>query len=307
MTNFSVPQATVIIPAYNAAHTIGQQLQALRDQVDAPDFEILIADNGSTDNLAAAVKPFVERLNVKIIDASAKKGQSYARNLAVARAQTNYILACDADDIVSPYWVAKIYQHILKQDCIVATPIVPFYPHRGEDKPEQYLERATTEPLMGLKHQHFAQSGSTGYRRSSFIEVGGMDETYQGGSEDIDFSWRLTETGRPLIWEPEAILFNRSRGDDTAVFKQVYRYARENVLLWKRAKDRGVTINSVSFKVAIIRALAVPRLYLKSRDWEQVAGYGGRVGALSGNIQYRLLKKKKNPIFMQDSIPGLKS
>lgn len=125
------PQASIIIPAYNAADTIADQLDALCQQVDAPEFEVIVADNGSTDNLRGAVEPFKQKLNVRVIDASAKKGQSFARNLAVWEAQTNFILSCDADDIVGEHWVNKIYQHISTSDCQVATPTAVFYPHLG--------------------------------------------------------------------------------------------------------------------------------------------------------------------------------
>lgn len=305
MTKFS-PEVSIIIPAFNAAKEIPYQLEALLNQKEAPTFEVIVADNGSTDNLDAAVKKFVDKLDVRIIDASQKSGASYARNIAVHSAQSNLIMACDADDVVSESWVKSIYSIIKDKDCIVATPTASFHPHLGEEPHDVPADRITSHPLVGLNYKPFAQSGTTGYWRSSFIEIGGMDESFQGGSEDIDFSWRLTETGRSLEWAPDAILYYRARSDNKTVFQQVYRYARENVLLWKRAKDRGTIINSVSFKVSILRAAMVPILYIKSRSWNDIAGYGGRLGALSGNIKYRLLKIKANPEFMWDSIPESK-
>lgn len=131
MGKTSTPQASVIIPAYNVADTIADQLDTLCQQVDAPEFEVIIADNGSTDNLRGAVEPFKQKLNVRVINASAKKGQSFARNLAVWEAPTNFILSCDADDIVGEHWVNRIYQHISTSDCQVATPIAVFLPASG--------------------------------------------------------------------------------------------------------------------------------------------------------------------------------
>lgn len=296
------PQASIIIPAYNAADTIADQLDALCQQVDAPEFEVIIADNGSTDTLRGAVEPFKQRLNVRVIDASAKKGQSFARNLAVWEAQTNFILSCDADDIVGEHWVNKIYQHISTSDCQVATPIAVFYPHLVETGPHKYSGNISTEPHISLDYKIFAQSSSTGYRRSTFIEIGGMDETYDRGCEDIDFSWRMVESGRSLVWEQEALLFYRARDEEKDLFMQFFRYRREDILLWKRLKDRGVHLPTFSFAKVCKRALAVLLRYPRRRTRGDLIDYANRIGALSGYVQYRILRQKSKPIFLQDSI-----
>lgn len=299
----SEPLVSVIIPAYNAANFLPYQLDALASQLNAPPFEVIVADNGSTDHIQAVIDNYKNKLNISLIDASDKKGQSYARNLAVFKASTNYILACDADDVVSPNWVSSLSQYILNEDCIVTTPLLPFYPHLGESPETAPESRKTHEMLLGLNKFPFAQGGSAAYRRSSFIEVGGFDESFQGGSEDIDLSWRITDSGRNLYFCEKSWLYYRARENEGNTFLQVYRYARENVLLWKRCKTRGKVINSVSFKIAVIRALAIPYLYARHRKVEDFASYGGRVGALVGNIKYRLLQKKNSPHFIWDSIP----
>ncbi|MGV3246372.1 glycosyltransferase [Rothia sp. 11254D007CT] len=296
------PVVTVIIPAFNAASFISDQLNSLASQLNAPPFEIIIADNGSTDNLSEIIEEYKHLLNISIVDASRKKGQSYARNLAVFKASTDFILSCDADDIVAPNWVSCLSQYILNEDCIVTTPLLPFYPHSGESPETAPASRKTQEMLLGLNKFPFAQGGSAAYRKSSFIEVGGFDESFRGGSEDIDFSWRLTDSGRPLYFCDNTFLYYRARENEGNTYLQVYRYARENVLLWKRCKDRGKYINSVSLKTAVIRAAAVPYLYLRKRSINDIAGYGGRLGALVGNIQYRILKKKESPELIWSSI-----
>lgn len=302
----SEPLVSVIIPAYNAANFLPYQLDALASQLNAPPFEVIVADNGSTDHIQTVIDNYKNKLNISLIDASNKKGQSYARNLAVFKASTNYILACDADDAVSPNWVASLSRYILDEDCIVTTPLLPFYPHLGESPETAPEARKTHEMLLGLNKFPFAQGGSAAYRKSTFIEVGGFDESFRGGSEDIDFSWRITDSGRKLYFCDAACLYYRARENEGKTFLQVYRYARENVLLWKRCKNRGKVINSVSFKISLIRAAAVPFLYARHRSVEDFAGYGGRLGALIGNIKYRLLQQNNSPQLMWESIPETK-
>lgn len=232
----SQPLVSVIIPVYNAADFLPYQLEALAAQLNAPPFEVIVADNGSTDHIKKVIDDFQKKLNISLIDASHKKGQSFARNLAVFKASTNYILACDADDVVSPNWVSSLSQYVLDEDCIVTTPLLPFYPHLGESPETAPESRKTREMLLGLNEFPFAQGGSAAYRRSSFIEVGGFDESFRGGSEDIDLSWRITDSGRNLYFCDKACLYYRARENEGNTFLQVYRYARENVLLWKRCK-----------------------------------------------------------------------
>lgn len=303
----SQPLVSVIIPAYNAADFLPYQLEALATQLNAPPFEVIVADNGSTDHIKKVIDNFQKKLNISLIDASHKKGQSFARNLAVFKASTNYILACDADDVVSPNWVSSLSQYVLDEDCIVTTPLLPFYPHLGESPETAPESRKTREMLLGLNEFPFAHGCSAAYRRSSFIEVGGFDESFRGGSEDIDLSWRITDSGRNLYFCDKTYLYYRARENKGNTFLQVYRYARENVLLWKRCKSRGKLINSVSFKIAVTRALAIPYLYIRYRNFEDFANYGGRLGALAGNIEYRLLQKNHSPQLIWDSISEAKN
>ncbi|HEV3447230.1 MAG TPA: glycosyltransferase family A protein [Gemmataceae bacterium] len=93
------PTITTIIPAYRAAGTIGRALDSVLRQTCRPE-EILVVDDGSPDNLAAAVRPYGER--VTLIRKS-NGGAASARNLGLDRARGELIAFLDADD----YWEAN--------------------------------------------------------------------------------------------------------------------------------------------------------------------------------------------------------
>ena len=91
---------SIIIPCRNAARTIEETLQALADQKWPAAWEVIVADNGSTDNLARVVAKYTLRIpHLRLVDASARRGASYARNIGVNAATGEYILFCDADDV----------------------------------------------------------------------------------------------------------------------------------------------------------------------------------------------------------------
>lgn len=98
----------VIIPALTAAETLPHQLEALANQEGADPFEVLVCDNGSTDGTPDLVPTWADRLNLRLVDASAVKGAAHARNCGALATTAEKLLFCDADDYVSPNWVRRM-------------------------------------------------------------------------------------------------------------------------------------------------------------------------------------------------------
>lgn len=80
-------QLSVIIPCFNGADTIALQLEALLLQQWSSSWEIIVCNNGSTDNSVAVVEQYKAKLpNLRIVDASAKRGVAYVRNVGIEAA-----------------------------------------------------------------------------------------------------------------------------------------------------------------------------------------------------------------------------
>ncbi|HKV06504.1 MAG TPA: glycosyltransferase family A protein, partial [Thermoanaerobaculia bacterium] len=100
---------SVVIPCLNAADTLGVQLEALAGQSWPGEWEVIVADNGSTDGSREVVERYRDRLpNLRLVDASDKRGQAHARNVGAAAATGEAFLFCDADDEVAPGWLAAL-------------------------------------------------------------------------------------------------------------------------------------------------------------------------------------------------------
>jgi glycosyltransferase involved in cell wall biosynthesis len=100
---------TVVIPARNAASTISEQLDALARQIDAPEFEVVVVDNGSNDGTREVVLVHQQTFDrLRLIDEPSKLGANAARNAGVREARTTKVLMCDADDVVTPSWVRSL-------------------------------------------------------------------------------------------------------------------------------------------------------------------------------------------------------
>lgn len=90
----SVPKVSVVIPAYNSSETIGRALDSVFRQSFA-DFEVVIVDDGSTDDLAGALAPYGDRIDLV---RQANAGASAARNCGVRRSRGELLAFLDADD-----------------------------------------------------------------------------------------------------------------------------------------------------------------------------------------------------------------
>jgi len=98
-----VYEVSVIIPAYNRAGLIGETLASVLAQTHPP-AEILVVDDGSTDNTADVVRGFAPRVRYLKIDNS---GPSIARNAGVAATRMPWIAFCDSDDLWRPDRLAR--------------------------------------------------------------------------------------------------------------------------------------------------------------------------------------------------------
>src|SRR5258706_14655857 len=97
---------SVYIPCYNAASYLERALTGLLNQTRPPD-EILIIDDGSTDNTAEVAS----RFPVKVIRHPKNKGLASARNTAFANASFELVAAIDADVFPAPDWLEHLIRH----------------------------------------------------------------------------------------------------------------------------------------------------------------------------------------------------
>lgn len=105
-----MPKASIIVPAFNVADTLPQTLESLLNQT-FEDFEIIVVDDGSSDETAQITRDFAADSRVKLIRQS-NRGLAGARNSGIAHARGKYIGFCDADDLWRPQKLAIHIAHL---------------------------------------------------------------------------------------------------------------------------------------------------------------------------------------------------
>ena len=98
---------SIIIPVYNKAEYVDRCLHSILEQ-DYTNFELIIIDDGSTDESANIIKQFTDSRIIFI--STANKGVSAARNRGMTEAKGQYLLFVDSDDYISPHYLSHIMQ-----------------------------------------------------------------------------------------------------------------------------------------------------------------------------------------------------
>lgn len=235
-TAFDAPAASVVVPVRNAAATIGQQLDALGNQDYSGTWELIIADNGSTDGTAdiALQRAAGFPVQIRIVNASESPGANHARNRGVAAARAQRVALCDADDVVSPSWLRG---HVALLELVDLSAGAGNYfggPNDPVDLDLRGHDRSWHPNGTGLAA---APGCNMAFRRDVWTTIGGFDESIRGGGDDADFAWRAQLAGFRLHHNPAAVVAIRRRGSWRALFLQQYGWASNDRRLARRYRS----------------------------------------------------------------------
>lgn len=219
---------SVVIPTFNAAALLDDQLAALAGQEAAPVFDVIVADNGSSDDLAEVVARWSGTLDVRVVDASERRGPSAARNIGSRHSPAPLLLFCDADDIVAPRWVAELVA-ALRTHAFVGGPCRPFSTRAGIWLP-QYAD--DTLPVA-WDSWTYAFAGNFGVRADVWSALGGFDERLTG-AEEIEFAWRAHQAGHQPVFVRDASLAYRVRPSLRGRLWHEYNSGRGTAMLAER-------------------------------------------------------------------------
>ncbi len=231
---------SVIVPCFNAAETIAVQLDALAAQEWAEPWEIIISNNGSTDDTLAVVERYRERLpNMRIIDASSEKGAAYAINVGARAAKGEAIAFCDADDEVAPGWIAAMGTSLEEHEFVASRFDYEKLNESWTQKRMWVVQEAGLQKTRFHPYMVHAGSCGLGIRRRLHEAVGGFDVTMPV-LWDGDYCFKVQRLGTKLHFEPKATVFVRYRNDLRSAFRQARQWATYNPLLYKRYRTPDV-------------------------------------------------------------------
>lgn len=229
-----IPEASVIIPTYNQRDLLHATLVNLcRQTLPRGAFEVIVADDGSSDDSKAVAESFQDRLRLRYVvqpDLGFRAGT--ARNIGARLATADLLIFLDTGSMVGPSFVVG---HITAHWCpgpplgVIGMsygynpedPINGLDPALLSGAPEILVARHGNDPRFhDIRAEEFARcdgdlsrklvpwmlfwSGNCSVPAAEFRRVGGFDEDYRGwGGEDIDLGRRLARSGLTLQLRPE--------------------------------------------------------------------------------------------------------
>ncbi len=206
--------------------TVRNEEKNIRDLLDSlvtqePPLEVVIVDSDSTDRTTGIVEEYARKYPfVRLFRHGGTRGEG--RNHGAAMARGDVIAFTDGDCIANPFWLKAIREAVRGASVVAGRTIAIGY------KPFEELERVE---LIYEGSDVTYPSCNLAYTRAAFRAAGGFDPWFVT-AEDIDLNLRAVRAGHRIVFAPEAIVYNRTRGS-------VYDFLRQ--ALWNGAGRKQLT------------------------------------------------------------------
>jgi glycosyltransferase involved in cell wall biosynthesis len=267
----------VIIPTFNQAHFLTDAIMSILAQTRPAD-EIIVVDDGSTDDPAAVVARFQ---NIQLIRQD-NRGPSAARNTGLFRSSANYVVFLDADDRLLPTALETGLRCIASRpDCAFVYGAIRSISETGKPNGSNFFIPINGDAhLAFLNNNLISMPAAALYRRSCLLAVNGWDESMRR-CEDHDIYLRMAQR-YAIVGHPDLVAEYRMHGQNTSKnnVEQLKAALRLYDLHETRVATDALTRAALQNGRANKRKNYVPRMLSSARaSWK-----GGDVGDLVRNV-----------------------
>ena len=253
-----MPYFSIIIPSFNRAHIINRAIKGILEQT-FQDFEILIVDDGSTDNTKAILHEYSNDIRVHYIYQQ-NAGVCSARNTGAKATTGDYLIFLDTDDFVEKSWLQDFYDLAIQNKDLLFCSIKIVKPNSSE-----YLVSAL-DPYKNGKIKGSSITGSWALKKDVFFKVGMFDENIKYG-ENIELRFRLDKEKLALgiIDKYNFTYFESIDGGSRNLINKI----NSNLYIIEK---HLVMLNKNS-KLLILYYQNIAVSYAKLKNWNQAAVY----------------------------------
>ena len=220
------PRVSVIVCTYNGSQTIRDCMEGLA-RLEYPDFEVIVVNDGSTDQTAQIVSEYPFRLV-----STENRGLSAARNTGMLAATGDIVAYTDDDARPDPHWLQYLAHAFSKYGFAgVGGPNVA---PAGDGPVADCVANAPGGPVHVLLSDRVAEhipGCNMAFRHDVLQEVGGCDPLYRVAGDDVDLCWRVQEAGGTLGFHPAALVWHHRRNSVKAYWRQQQGYGKAEALL----------------------------------------------------------------------------
>jgi glycosyltransferase involved in cell wall biosynthesis len=243
---------SIIIPTYNGAKRIGKCLEALTQQEYQGEFEIIVVDDGSTDETEEVVQQYSQ---IRLIQ-QPNAGPAAARNQGARVANGDILLLTDDDCVPMPDWISQMVQPFLENPELVGIKGVYRTHQRELTARFVQLEYEDKYDVMAkYAYIDFIDTYSAGYRRDIFLKYDGFDTTFPVAcTEDQELSFRIGRDGHKMKFIPQAIVYHTHPNSVLSYIKKKYKFAFWKMLALKKNPEKltGDTHTPQTMKIQLL-------------------------------------------------------
>ncbi|MGE5160395.1 MAG: glycosyltransferase [Betaproteobacteria bacterium] len=233
------PAVSVLVPAHNEEAVIARSVRAML-AMDYPDFEVIVVDDGSTDDTVGALRRLAGHPRLRIVRKVVNEGKAMALNDALPLARGEVVLILDADAEPAPDLLRWMVPHFAapRVAAVTGNPRV-----RNTDTFLARLQSIEFSSIISLLRRSQRVWGRivtvsgvvAAFRRSALFDVGGFSPEMP--TEDIELTWKLQKKFYDVRYEPRAVCWMTVPVTYRGLWKQRLRWARGLMQVLHKHRD----------------------------------------------------------------------
>ena len=229
----ALPRVSVVICTYNGEATLEETCAAVAE-LDYPDFEVLVVDDGSTD----ASADIAAEHGFRVISTT-NRGLSSARNTGLQAASGEIIAYLDDDAAPDPHWLTYLGDTFARTSfAAVGGPNLPVPDDGAVADAVAAAPGNPTHVLVSDREAEHIPGCNSAFRTDALRAIGGFDPRFRIAGDDVDVCWRLQERGWPIGFCAAAMVWHHRRGTVRGYLRQQRSYGRAEAMLERKWPER---------------------------------------------------------------------
>ncbi len=211
---------TIIIPTLNGKNFLQQTLEAVAKNTEWP-YEVIVVENNSTDGTAEYLKNLDLDIDGQVVYNDINMGFGVANNQAARLAKGNFLCFLNNDTIPTKGWLTAMMKVFEEEDAVGVVGAKLLHPgteviqHAGvvemsDGRPNHvYFGKHSGYPLANKRKQYFAVTFACAVTpKGLFEDIGGFNEDYWCGWEDVEYCQEVHKKGQRVYYEPAAVVYH---------------------------------------------------------------------------------------------------
>ena len=231
------PVAAVVAATYNRAERLKSLVAGLEQQRNVGPFEVIIVDDGSSDDTWAELERLAATSSLKLrpLRLPQNAGPATARNAGWRATTAPVVCFTDDDCVPQPGWLAGLLGTLGDGVDIVQG-------HTAPNPAHEFRRGPFSHTIWVFFEEGYYETCNIAYRREVLERLGGFDQTFRRAyGEDIDLAWRAKEAGARTAFGDDALVFHEITPSSYKAFcREIKRPAESGSLLQgssRRAHD----------------------------------------------------------------------